>query len=383
MNNKITLIIAILLIAAITACSPKPELPVQPAEEMISPSIIAEGHIVPADNLYLSFQTRGRVDTIKVEKGDVVKKGDILVSLADRANAEAAYLAAKLELVSAQQADDLLKRTAGLSRADAQKAFIAAQEARAKAAKEWEKFDLEGNEDDIIDAEADVVSYREDLKDAQEEFDKFASLDKDNSKRKNAADDLEKAQEDYNEYIRKLEKLINKRDGLKTDLDGALAAEAEAKRTLENTMHGPDIDQLELANARLATAQSQVEAALFNLDLFDLKAPFGGIIVDTNITEGEWIGSEKWAVLIADFSKWYVDTSDLSELDVTNITIGQTVTMTADALPDLTFQGTVEEISQVPENKGGDVLYKVRILLIEPDPQLRWGMTIEVTFPVE
>jgi multidrug efflux pump subunit AcrA (membrane-fusion protein) len=383
MKNKITLIIAILLIAAVTACSPKQEPPAQLAEEMISPSIIAEGHIVPADSLYLSFQTRGRVDTIKVEKGDVVKRGDILVSLADRANAEAAYQVANLEWVSALQAVDFLKRTAELKRVDAQKAFIAAQEARAKAAKEWEKFDLEGNEDDIIDAEADVVSYREDLKDAQEEFDKYASLDKDNSKRKNTADDLEKAQEDYNEYIRKLEKLINERDGLKAALDGSLAAEAEAKRTLENTMHGPDVDQLELANSRMAAAQSQVDAAQFNLDLFNLKAPFGGIIVDTNITEGEWIGSEKWAVLIADFSQWYVDTSDLSELDVTNITIGQTVTMTADALPDLTFQGTVEEISLVPENKGGDVLYKVRMLLIEPDPQLRWGMTIEVTFPVE
>ncbi len=156
---------------------------------------------------------------------------------------------------------------------------------------------------------------------------------------------------------------------------------SEAKRTLDNTQSGPEKNQLEIARARLDNAKSQVAAAQFNLDLYDLKAPFDGLIVDINLTEGEWIGPEKWAMLIADFSKWYVDTSDLSELDVANISIGEAVTMTADALPGLTFQGTVEEISQVPENKSGDVLYKVHILLSDPDPRLRWGMTMEVTFP--
>ncbi len=228
MKNKITVVIAVLLVAVISACTPKVSETPQPAEEILAPAIIAEGHILPAENLYLSFQVRGRVDKLSIAKGDEVKKGDALVSLMDRAIAEASLTAANLELVSAQQAFDELNRTASLSKADAQKAFIAAQEARAKAAKDWEKFDLEGNDDDIIDAEADVVSYREDLKDAQEEFDKYTSLDKDNTKRKNAEDDLEKAQEDYNEYVRKLEKLINKRDGFKAALDGAIVVEVRS-----------------------------------------------------------------------------------------------------------------------------------------------------------
>ena len=179
----------------------------------------------------------------------------------------------------------------------------------------------------------------------------------------------------------KLEKLVNKRDGLKSALDAALAVEAEAKRTLENAQTGADKDKLAIASARLDNAKAQSAAAQHNLDQFDLKAPFDGVIVDTNLTTGEWIGPEKWAVLIADLSHWYVDTSDLTELDVVNVTVGQAVNLTADALPDLTFHGTVEEISQAPENKGGDVLYKVHIRLIDPDPRLKWGMTMEVTFP--
>ena len=32
------------------------------------------------------------------------------------------------------------------------------------------------------------------------------------------------------------------------------------------------------------------------------------------------------------------------------------------------------------EEKRGDITYTVRIRINEPDPRLRWGMTVEVTF---
>jgi multidrug efflux pump subunit AcrA (membrane-fusion protein) len=371
---------AFLAIAFLTACAGEvvstPEAPAGKSNDLI----VAEGHIIPGDNLYLSLQVRGEVEQILVKTGDYVRKGDILVSLSSHQSAEAALAAAKLEYVAAVQALDTLTRTANLARVEAQQAFIEAQDTRAIAAKNWEKFDLENNAEDITDAEADIVTFREDLEDAQAEFDKFADLDEDNSKRENAAEDLEKSQENYNESIRKLEKLINKRDGLESALKGAISAEAEAQWKLENTLSGPDKDQMDLATARLENAKAQMTAAQHNLDLYILKAPFDGLIVDTNIIEGEWIGPEKWAVLIADFSEWFVDTSDLSELDVININIGETVSIKPDALPELDTAGMVEEISQVPDNKGGDVLYKVHIRLLDNDPRLRWGMTVEVSF---
>jgi HlyD family secretion protein len=381
MKKQIPVVILLMMAMILTACTAKAVPTPQPTTVGKSAEIVAEGHIVPGDNLNLAFQTRGSVDSILVKKGDQVKKGDILAKLSDREGAQSALTSAQMELVSAEQALDMLNRTASLAKAEAQQAFIDAQTIRAKAAKDWEKFDKDTNKDDIIDAQADVVSYQSDLKDAQDEFDKYANLDEDNAKRKHAADDLEKAQNDYNESVRKLEKLINKRDGLKAALDAALAVEAEAKRTLENTQTGADKDKLAMATASLDNAKAQVTAVQHNLDLYDLKAPFDGVVVDTNLTPGEWIGPEKWAVLVADLRQWYVDTSDLTELDAVNVSIGQAVTMTADALPGITFNGTVEEISQSPENKGGDVLYKVHIRLANPDPRLRWGMTIQVTFP--
>jgi multidrug efflux pump subunit AcrA (membrane-fusion protein) len=76
----------------------------------------------------------------------------------------------------------------------------------------------------------------------------------------------------------------------------------------------------------------------------------------------------------------YVETDDLTEIEVVDVQEGQKVTVVADALPGVEMNGTVESINQVFEEKRGDITYTVRIALDNPDPRLRWGMTVVVTF---
>jgi multidrug resistance efflux pump len=123
-----------------------------------------------------------------------------------------------------------------------------------------------------------------------------------------------------------------------------------------------------------------VTAAQSALDNYDLKAPFDGIVEDINISVSQMVSPQTWVVALADTSQWYVDTSDLTETDVVKVSVGQAVTVTADALPGVTMDGVVESISGAPLLQGGDVLYTVHILLKNPDPRLLWGMTMEVTF---
>jgi multidrug resistance efflux pump len=85
-------------------------------------------------------------------------------------------------------------------------------------------------------------------------------------------------------------------------------------------------------------------------------------------------------VVVADFSQWYADTSDLSELDVVKVSVGQTVMVTADALLGVTMTGVVEEISAASKTQSIDILYTVHNRMQAVDPLLRWGMTVEVTF---
>jgi hypothetical protein len=51
-----------------------------------------------------------------------------------------------------------------------------------------------------------------------------------------------------------------------------------------------------------------------------------------------------------------------------------------DAIPDLQMEGQVEAIKDVFEEKRGEITYTTRILVKNPDPRLRWGMTVVSTF---
>jgi hypothetical protein len=85
-------------------------------------------------------------------------------------------------------------------------------------------------------------------------------------------------------------------------------------------------------------------------------------------------------VTVADFSSWLVETTDLTEIDVVELSEGGPATITLDAIPGTTLNGVIESISQTYEEKQGDVVYGVTVALNDGDPLLRWGMTAVVNF---
>lgn len=109
-------------------------------------------------------------------------------------------------------------------------------------------------------------------------------------------------------------------------------------------------------------------------------ATINGTIVTLDLIEGEQIAPGIPVVQIADFSAWYVETDNLTEIEVVKVATGQGTSIVPDALPDVTLTGAVDTIADVFEEKQGDVTYTARILLDEVDPRLRWGMTVVVTF---
>jgi multidrug resistance efflux pump len=111
-----------------------------------------------------------------------------------------------------------------------------------------------------------------------------------------------------------------------------------------------------------------------------LTAPFDGIVTLVDITVGQTISPGEKVIRLADFSEWYVETTDLDEIKVVKINRNKPVVITVDALPSLTLAGTVDQISLDYTERSGDILYTVRVLLDESDPRLRWGMTTSVNF---
>jgi hypothetical protein len=84
--------------------------------------------------------------------------------------------------------------------------------------------------------------------------------------------------------------------------------------------------------------------------------------------------------VFADLETFYVETTDLTEIDVVDLAVGDEVTVEADALSDISMTALVESISDTYREKGGDIIYTARLKLVDPDERLRWGMTVSVRF---
>ncbi len=345
-----------------------------------SNSVISQGNLVPKDSMYLSFPGGGHVSTILVKQGDKVTTGQVLASLGDRQQYQANLTAAQLEVENAQQALNDLNTNAGISSANSWIALLDANQHIIQAENAWASLDTEDYRKKIDEAAIAVANTQTELKDAQTEFDKYANQDANNPTRKSAETALNNAQLKYDDAVHNHDQLTIDRDRAQANLELAQALQTQAQKDYDSTRQGPDPSQLALAQKNLDVAQAHQAAVQSALDNLDIKAPFDGTVVDVNVSVGQLVGSDTWAVQVADFSEWYVETSDVTEQEVVRLSIGQGATISPDALPSLHLNSQVTEIADMFHTQGGDVLYQVRLRVDQPDPFFRWGMTVEITF---
>lgn len=347
-------------------------------------AVVVEGNIVPRDFSRIYTRSGGKVVEVLVKEGDLVSEGDLLMRMDGKTQAEAALSAAKLEQSNAQKALDDLNEKAALLAAQAQKRLAEASRALIEAQQALDDFDTDQFQTDLDKAKTDVNDAKDDLDDAKEEWDKVKDLDADNTSRKNAKKKLEDNQKKYNDAVRERDRLENDLTQYKANVEGAQQEVNDAQREVDQRQGGaPDPDELAVAQARIENAKRQVGAAQANLDDLDIKAPFAGTLVELDVVAGEIMLPSQQLAVLADLSQWFVETSDLTEMDVIEVSVGDKAEVTPDALSDTTLAAFVESIDQLSGKKGGDVTYTVRLALEETDPLLRWGMTVEVRFQNE
>jgi multidrug resistance efflux pump len=160
----------------------------------------------------------------------------------------------------------------------------------------------------------------------------------------------------------------------------AQARLADAERRYSEVESGADPEKVALAQARIEAAQAQLAAAEDALAKAELRAPFAGTIASLKLKAGEQAAAGAPLVTLVDFSTWIVETDNLTEIEVVKIAPGQGATIVFDALPETELHGTVATISNVFEEKRGDITYTAKIRLDQAEAALRWGMTAEITF---
>lgn len=163
--------------------------------------------------------------------------------------------------------------------------------------------------------------------------------------------------------------------------DMAKADVAQAQAQLAQTTADPRAVDLAVAAADVESAQVAVAQAQYDLDQATIIAPFAGTVAQLNLTVGDYVTPATPAVVLADTSVWQIETDDLTELDVVQVQVGDTVNVRFDALPDVELIGNVQSIEALGQNRQGDIVYTVRIDLPQSDTLLYWNMTaiIEIT----
>jgi RND family efflux transporter MFP subunit len=174
-----------------------------------------------------------------------------------------------------------------------------------------------------------------------------------------------------------------------TSLLDARVREAEANLTAAQIQVqylkrvGTDERFLESAEADVERAQALLDSAKATLaSQAALAAPFNGTVVSVDVAAGETVVPGRAVILLGDLSKYLIETTDLSERDVTRVKVGQPVRVFIEAL-NQDFTGKVVKIDLISSTLGGDVVFTVTVELDKQPQGLLWGMSADVEIQAE
>lgn len=376
------------------------------------------GDRVEAGDLLVQLDTQELTWSLQSTEQDVIAQkaaleqlldgaSEKVIARADKSNrdqmaqAEVALLAKQLQLEKAQAEDPSI----GVTAAEARLKQLQLQLAQAQAQDPGPAVTI---------AEVGVERARIALTDTQDEYNK--ALDRpweDQAIRDGWAKLLEQAQLDYRLAQAQLKSALDSQkahavgldviatqiEEAKTQLAQAIIAQQTYSTTLDilaadvkaarlqlealKTWDNPyrdeaseqEVAQLE---ARVQKAEIAVKTLKLKMEDAKLSTPFAGTVVEVLVEVGDKVSPGQVVIVLATLDQLEVRTTDLTELDVARVAIGQAAVVWVDALPDREFTGVVSEIALQGKDYRGDVVYEVVLALDKESDELRWGMTTEV-----
>jgi len=120
--------------------------------------------------------------------------------------------------------------------------------------------------------------------------------------------------------------------------------------------------------------ENALEKAKENYENCFIRASFDGQVAKINIKKGDTVSTANSLFTLITNQK--IAEISLNEVDAAKIKVGQKVTLTFDALPDLTLTGKVYEIDTVGTVSQGVVSYNVKIVLDTDEERIKPGMSV-------
>jgi len=347
-----------------------------PAPEVSSSpdSIAVNGTLAPTRQIKLGFQVSGQVKEI-VEVGDMVVAGQVVARLDDtrlKWSVEEAQLKlkqAELEVEKAQKPADPDELAAAEKAIQAEQTVLAnargsvptttdlAQNALRTAQLVYDR--AERDYKHLLDMKGWGYDVEDALKSSQLQLD-------------NARTDLDIARRNASgASVHANESVLQAQQTL---------AEAQARYAALKKQPDPDnvkTTQLSVEAARLALQKAQTDLAQV-----ELTAPYTGTVTALMIHQGEMATAGAPVLGLADTTRWRVETSNLSELQIAKVQVGQKAQVTVNAFSGQPLTGRVVGLSPIAIVQQGDTTFTATIELDETSLPLRWGMTAKVKLMV-
>src|SRR5262245_14369287 len=160
---------------------------------------------------------------------------------------------------------------------------------------------------------------------------------------------------------------------------------SEADLTKAEARVGVLAAQLRQAQSQLETARLDAQRTAAVLDKHQIRAPFGGVVVDRSAQPGEMISplsaggsfTRTGVCTIVDMDSIEIEV-DVNEAFIGRVAAGGAVNAVLDAYPDWTIPASV--IAIVPTANRDKATVKVRIALRRKDPRILPDMGVKVVF---
>lgn len=397
-------------------------------------SLTASGTI-EATIVNVAPETAGKVTDVRADEGEAVTKGQPLLTLdpslltAQRAVASAAVDSANAALAAAQTKYDQTLDAALSAQAtqrskdwqvDAPSEFdqpnwYIEQDAQIAAA----QTELDAAQADIDDANAnldkvitdlknsDYLQAEQDLADARAAF-IIAEQVKDQATDASDSGGLNEAAQDY--FDEALTNLDDAEEAYNDLMNSDEASDIEYARgkvlvaqqrydaayarllTLQTGEQSPAVIAAgkELDKAKSALVQSEASLALVEAQIAKLEvhAPMDGVILTRNVEPGEFVQPGAAALTIGDLSDLTI-TVYVPENRYGEISLGQTVEVTVDSFPDITFTAIVIQIANKAEFTPRNVqtvegrsatMFAIKLSVQDAEGRLKPGMPADVVF---
>ena len=169
---------------------------------------------------------------------------------------------------------------------------------------------------------------------------------------------------------RREQKITAPAAGVVERLSLAPGSKAEAGTPLLQLSDPALTRQREAAEGSLRSAQLSLDSAQKQLDACTITAPISGVIVAKNAKAGETVqtgGGAAPLCIIYDL-RWLELSLSVDELDILSLSAGQTVALTADAVPGQSFSGVVTSVLLTGSASGGTTTYPVTVRVDQPGP---------------